>query len=48
MIYLLNLSKEDYLKNKIENLAEIESTMTEDGKFAAKYIKYSVQHEQNK
>lgn len=44
MIYLLNLSKEDYLANKIPNLNEIEATMTEDGKFSAKYIKYSVEH----
>lgn len=45
MVYLLNLSQKDYLANKIENYAQIEATVTMDGRFASSIIPYSIEHE---
>jgi hypothetical protein len=47
MIYLLNLSKEDYLSSNITNKAEIEDTVSVGGKFATKIIPYSIEYEKS-
>jgi len=44
MVYLLNLSQKDYLANKIENYAQIEATVTMDGRFPSSIIPYSIEH----
>ena len=45
MVYLLNLSKDDYLSGTIPNKTEIQSEITMDGKFAANMIPYSIEYE---
>lgn len=46
MIYLLNLSKEDYLANKIPNQQALQEAITFNGKYPANIIPYSVQYEE--
>lgn len=45
MVYLLNLSQEDYLSSNIPNRSEIEAAVTMDGKFSSSIIPYSIEHE---
>jgi obg-like ATPase 1 len=42
MVYLINLSREDYLKGQVPNQEAIERVITFDGKHPAKIIPYSV------
>ena len=48
MIYLINLSKEDYLAGKAPLEKETEDAVTFNGKYQAKVIKYSVEYEQER
>lgn len=45
MVYLLNLSREDYLANRIIEKDKIEDSITMGGRFQTKMISYSVEHE---
>lgn len=46
MVYLINLSKEDYLNDRIPEKDALQSAITFDGKYLAKMIPYSVEFEQ--
>ena len=47
MVYLVNLSEDNYLSGKVPQKEAIEAAATLDGKFPATIIPYSVEHEQN-
>lgn len=46
MVYLLNLSRQDYLAGTLHRRAEIEAAVSMDGRFPSSLIPYSVEHEQ--
>lgn len=46
MVYLINLSREDYLAGNLPRKAEIEAAITMDGRFPSSMIPYSIEHEQ--
>lgn len=45
MVYLLNLSKEDYLSGKVPNKTEIEEVITMNGKYLTNMIPFSIEYE---
>ena len=45
MVHLVNLNKEDYLAGKIPDKDKIEAAITYDGKYRARIIYYSAEHE---
>ena len=44
MIYLINMSKKDYLDDNLPQEKEIIDLITENGKYETKSIKYSIEH----
>lgn len=45
MVYLVNLSKSDYLEGNIPKKTEIQAVVTMEGKFKTNILPYSIQYE---